>query len=312
MRGGIPELGGYLGIPLLITLVVVVTTMRRGRARRGVWLLVLVALAAEVLATGADMMVAGHDIGPGAWNLIRRLPALGEAIPVRLTMYTVLCVALVMALWLAQPGRRLWRFVLAGVAVASFLPKPSVSFWRSYAPQPRFFSTSAYRSVIRPGDRAFVFPYAERNSWSMLWQAETGFRFSTVGGHIGQTVIPAECAWVGDYEALSGGTPPGGAAAFRRFLLAHHLNVIVMAPGTGTWSKKLIASSLPDVRPVRVADAKVYRLRPGLPSAVPAGAPTLPQRKLRTKLGRGVCGPARPTGPSGPSGPTGSRGARRR
>jgi hypothetical protein len=313
MKGGIPELGGYLGVPLLILLLVVLATIRRGRSRRGVWLLVLVALVAEVLALGAEMTVAGHDIGPGVWSLIQHLPALGEAIPVRLTMYTVLCVSLALALWLAQPGRRLWRFVLAGVVVVTFLPTPSVAFWRSYTPQPRFFSTSAYRSVIRPGDTAFVFPYAEHNSWSMLWQAETGFRFSTVGGHIGQTVIPAECRWVGDYEALSGGTPPGGADAFRRFLLDHHVNVIVMGPGTGTWSKKLIAYSLPDVRPVRVADAKVYRLRPGLRRTVPDSVQPLPQRKLKTKLGIGVCGPARPVGPSGPVGPTtGSRAARRR
>ncbi|HUZ16275.1 MAG TPA: hypothetical protein VMU72_08875 [Gaiellaceae bacterium] len=311
LRGGVAELGGYLGAPLLLILLLALVRQRGHRVRRGLWLLVLAALAADLLATGAEMTVAGHGIGPGMWRLIRWLPALGEAIPVRLTMYAVLFAALATALWLAQPGRRPWRFVLAGVAVASFLPTPSVAFWRSRVPQPRFFSTPVYRTFIRPGDTALVFPYAERRSWSMLWQAETGFRFSMVGGHVGQTVIPAECRWAGAYESLSGGTPPGGAAGFRAFLLAHHVTVIVVAPGTGTWSKKLIASSLPDVRPVSVADVKVYRLRPGLPSTLPAGAPSLPQRRLRTYLGRGVCGPApRPTGPAGPAGPAGSPGAR--
>jgi hypothetical protein len=311
LMGGVVELGGYLGIPLLIILLVAVTTMRPGRARRGALLLVLAALAAEVLAVGAEMTVAGHTAGPGVWSLIQRLPALGEAIPVRLTMYTVLCVALVTALWLAQRGRRTWRFVLAGVAVASFLPTPSLAFWSAHAPQSQFFSTPAYRTFIHRGDRALVFPYAERRAWSMLWQAETGFDFSMVGGHIGQTVIPAECRWAHDYEALSGGTPPGGAADFRKFLLAHNVNVVVMGPGTGAWSKQLIASSLPDVRPVRVADVKVYRLRPGLPRALPAGAQPLPQRKLRTYLARGVCPVPKSSGPRGPSGPTGSRGAPR-
>ncbi len=196
--GGIPELGGYLGVPLLLILLL---ALARRRGRRGLWLLVLTALFADVLATGAEMKVAGHSLGPGVWTLMQRLPALGEAIPVRLTMYAVLCAALATALWLAQPGRRLWRFALAGVAVASFLPTPSGAFWHSQAPQPRFFSTPVYRTFIRPGDTALVFPYAERLSWSMLWQAETGFRFSMVGGHIGQTVIPAECRWAGDYEA---------------------------------------------------------------------------------------------------------------
>jgi len=309
LKGGVTESGGYLGIPLLIVLVAA-TTMRRRRARRGAWLLVLAALAAEVLAVGAEMTVAGHSIGPGVWSLIRHLPALGVAIPVRLTLYAVLCAALVMALWLAQRGgRRLSRFVVAGIAVVSFIPTPSRAFWSSHAPRPEFFSTSAYRTAIRPGDTALVFPYAEGKSWSMLWQAETGFRFSMVGGHIGQTVIPAECRWRDDYVSLSGGTPPGGAAGFRKFLLAHNVDVILVGPETGTWSKKLIAASLPDVRPVRVADVKVYRLRPGLPASVPAGTPPLPQRKLRTSLVRGVC--PRTSQPAGSSGPTGSRGAPR-
>jgi hypothetical protein len=300
MKGGIVELGGYLGSTLLFILVLALARQRSHRVRRGLWLLVLAALAADVLATGTEMTVAGHAVGPGVWRLIRRLPALGEAIPVRLTMYAVFCAALVTALWLVQPGRRRWRFLLAGVAAAIFLPNPSGALWRSPAPQPRFFSTPVYRTYLRPGDTALVFPYAERKSWSMLWQAETGFRFSMVGGHVGQTVIPAECAWAGAYASLSGGTPPRGAAGFRAFLLAHHVTVIVVAPGTGTWSKKLIASSLPDVRPVSVADVKVYRLRPGLPSRLPTGAPPLPHRPLNTSLGQEICGP-----------PTGSRGTRR-
>ena len=312
LNGGVAELGGYLGAPLLLILLVALATQRGRRGRRGLWVLILAALAAEVLAMGTEMTVAGHAVGPGVWRLIQHLPALGEAIPVRLTMYAVLFAALATALWLGQPGRRLLRFVLAGVAVASFLPTPTGAFWSSYAPQPRFFSTPVYRTFIHRGDTALVFPYAERNSWSMLWQAETGFRFSMAGGHIGQTVIPAECRWAGDYESLSGGTPPGGAAGFRAFLLAHNVSVIVMGRGTGTWSKDLITSSLPDVRPVSVADVKVYRLRPGLPSTVPDGAPPLPHRRLRTALGQGVCSPTpRPTRPPGPTGPTGSRGARR-
>jgi len=297
----VDEVGGYLGLPLLIILVLAVVTLR-GRARRGAWMLLLAAVVADALALGHEMQDAGHSFGPGIWRLVALLPAISEAIPLRIAMYTVLFAALAAALWLGQPGRRFWRLALGVLAVVSFLPTPSGTFWTSHVRQSRFFSTSAYRSAIRPGDTALVFPYARRDSWTMLWQAETGFRFSMIGGHIGQFIIPAECRWAGDWESLDGGAPPGGAAAFRRFLLAHHVTVVVEGPHTLTWAKELIASSIPDVRPVRVADATVLRIPPGLPRALPRDAPPLPSGgKLHRRPGTVVCGPS-------PQPPTGTRG----
>jgi hypothetical protein len=288
---GIDEIGGYLGIPLLIILLLVVTTMRRGPARRGVWLLALAALVADAMATGPEMTWKGHHLGKGLWSVLQHLPALGEAIPVRLAMYAVLFIALAVALWLAQPGFRAWRFALAGVAVVCFLPNPSGAFWTAHVRQPSFFTTSAYRKLIHTGDVALVFPYSDRVSWSMLWQAETGFRFRMIGGHIGQAIIPSECKWAEDWESLAGGEPPGGAAGFRRFLLAHHVNVVVEAPATTAWPKRLIAASLPDVQPDRTLGTSVYRLRPGLPLALPAGGPPLsPSGSLNTVPGRAICG----------------------
>ncbi len=288
----VDEVGGYLGVPLLIILVLAVVTLR-GRARRGALLLLLAAVVADALALGQEMNVAGHYVAPGAWRLVQHLPAISEAIPIRLAMYTVLFAALAAALWLAQPGRRRWRFALAGLAVVSFLPTPSGGFWTSHLRQSRFFATSAYRTFIRPGDRALVFPYVARDSSFMLWQAETGFRFAMIGGHVGQTIIPAECRWAGDWESLGGGDPPGGAAGFRRFLLAHHVTVVVEGPHTKPWARELIASSIPDVRPVRVADATVLRIPPGLPQALPHDAPPLPPGgKLHQRSGTAVCGPA--------------------
>jgi len=288
---GIDEIGGYLGIPLLVILLLAVTTMRPGRARRGVWMLALAALVADALAAGPVMKENGHRLGKGLWSLFQHLPALGEAIPVRFAMYAVLFIALIVALWLAEPGFRAWRFVLAGAAIVCFLPNPSSAFWTAHVRQPGFFKTAAYKKVIRPGDVALVFPYTDRVSWSMLWQGETGFRFRMIGGHIGQAIIPSECKWAGDWESLAGGAPPGGAAGFRRFLLAHHVNVIVEAPATTSWPRQLIAASLPDVRRLQIHGTTVYQLRPGLPRSLPPGGPHLvPGGYLNTVPGEAICG----------------------
>ena len=287
---GLAELGGYVGLPLLAILVLALVMQPAGRVRRGLWLLFLAAVAAVVMAVGPTVTVAGHEAGTGVWSLMERLPALGVAIPIRLVMYAVLFIALITAVWLAQPGLRLWRFVLAGIAVLSFLPTPSGAFWTSGVREPQFFATSVYREFIRPGDRALVLPYVERDGWSMLWQAETGFRFSMIGGHIGQVIIPAECHWAHAWESLRRGLPHAGVGGFRRFLLAHKVTVIVVGLHTHVWSRLIVAAALPDVRPTAVAGVKVYRLRPGLPLALPPGGLPLPPLTLRTAPGEAICG----------------------
>jgi hypothetical protein len=280
----IDEVGAYVGVPLLVMALLAPATLR-GRLRRAAWLLVLAAVAADAMAVGPTVRVAGHPVLPGVWAWLERLPALGEALPIRLDMYAGLFLALAAALWLAQPGRRAWRIVLAALAVATFVPSPSSAFWASHVRQSRFFASAANHAFIRRGDTALVFPYMH-HSWLMLWQAETHFRFRMIGGHVGEAIIPSECRWAGDYESLAGGTPPGGPAGFRRFLLAHHVNVVVEGPGTSRQVRQLIRSSLPDVPALRVADATVLRLA-GIPRSLPRDAPPLPPRP-RTRRGPGV------------------------
>jgi hypothetical protein len=286
----LPEVGGYLGILLPVLLVIALVTIPPGRVRRGAWLLLIAALLADAMAAGPEVTAAGHPLAKGVWSLVVHVPALGKAMPIRLAMYAVLFIALLIALWLAQPGGA-WRFYLAGLAIVLFLPNPSGAFWARHLRNPSFFTTSAYRQVIHRRDVALVLPYVDRASWSMYWQAETGFWFRMIGGHTGQALLPSECRWAGDWESLGGGEPPGGAAGFRKFLLAHHVNEVIEAPATTTWPRRLIAASLPDVQPVDVRGTKVYRLRPGLPLALPRGGPRLNATGyLNTDPGEAICG----------------------
>jgi hypothetical protein len=268
------EQGAYLGIPLLVILVLA-AVMLRGRARRGVWVLLVSSLACTLLALGRDMRVDGHGFGTGIWEAIQQLPAFDSALPIRLDMYTALFAALAAALWLSRPASgRVWRFALAGLAIVVLLPTPTGSRWSSDVPQSSFFTASAYRSYVHPGETALVLPYGP-TGWSMLWQAETHFRFSMIGGWVGRSILRPDCGWYWEYRNLIGVRPPDNGAEFRRFLLAHRVDVVVEAPGTQLWAKRLMKASLFDVPSVQAADATILRLPPHLSTALPAGAPTL-------------------------------------
>lgn len=275
------EQGAYLGF-LLLGVFVLATVELRGRRRRGVWVLLLSALASTLLALGPRIRADGHKIADGAWILVGRLPAIQSALPIRFDMYTTLFSALVVALWLAQGTQhRGWRYGLAILAVAIMLPTPNSSHWASKVPQSSFFTTPAYRRYLRSGETALVLPYGP-TGWSMLWQAESGFRFSMIGGWVGRSILRPDCRSYWEYRDLVGVRPADNGSAFRRFVISHHVRVVVEAPGTQPFARRLIRTVFPDVRPIRVADATLFQLPPNLPAALPKNSPpltpsTLPQ-----------------------------------
>jgi hypothetical protein len=267
------EQGAYLGVPLLLVLVLA-PVMVRGTRRRGAWLLLLAAAASTLLALGPRMRVDGRDISTGVWTVIERLPAFHDALPIRFDMYTVLFASLSAALLLSQAGNRAWRAGVGVLAVVALLPNPSASRWTAAVPQSRFFSTAAYRPYVRRGETALILPFGG-GGWSMLWQAETHFRFSMLGGWVGRSITRPECPSYWSYRALAGVPPPDNGAGFRRFLIQHDVGVVVEGPGTRPWARRLLAASLADVPAKKVADATVLQIPPGLPPGLPKNAPAL-------------------------------------
>lgn len=268
------EQGAYLGVPLIL-IVVLAAIMLRGRRRRGVWVLVLSALASTLLALGPRMRVDGHELAAGIWAGVGRLPAIHTALPIRFDMYTILFAALIAGIWLTHTSRRhWWPYLLAALAVVAFLPTPSYAHWTSQVPQSRFLTASAHRRYIHPGETALVLPYGP-TGWSMLWQAETHFRFRMIGGWVGRSILRADCRWYWEYRALIGVRPPDDGAGLRRFLITHHVALVVEGPGTQVWAAQLISAALSDLRPERIADATILRLPVSLPLALPENSPSI-------------------------------------
>ena len=235
------ELGAYIGLPLLV---LVVLGARRRR------LLPLLLGAAALLSLGTRVKVAGTVVGIGPWDVLARLPLVGSALPVRLTVYTSLLAGLLVAFALSdRPTTFRWALAVAGIVMT--LPNLALPTWHSPVPQ------ASFAHAIPRGATVLVLPYGS-GGWSMLWQAEASFRFRMVGGHFALRVTPAERTWSDVYTGINGGrvTP----ARLRAFLAAHRVDRIVVAPGTRKGARRLAA--LVGRRPERVGDALVY-ITPG-------------------------------------------------
>jgi hypothetical protein len=220
-RWGVDGNPWYLGVPLLVLLVAFLVTEWRSRRT---WMLAAGLGLTLLLSLGGLLTIAGVPVLP--WRLLQTIPVLRYAQPGRLIVYAFLLLAIVIALWLARPGRRWLRWALAALALLAFLPNVTSNEWARQVPVPRLLATGAYHGYVRPGE--IVWLVDPVHSREMTWQAETGFSFRQAGGFFGVTPPglrpPAEQAQLG-MGSVKGAT----LAGIRAFLVSHRVGVVLMA-----------------------------------------------------------------------------------
>jgi hypothetical protein len=225
------EWTSYLGVPLVLLLVAV--TVRHWR-RPIVRLASLLLLAAAVLSLGPRLHLAGriHPAVMLPWRLMEILPLTENVEPGRLTIFTHLFAALLLAVFvdavLRQPR---WTVRLSGVALAavvllSYVPGGPLPTGRTQVPA---FFTSTAVSAIPDGGVALVAPFPNRPDTvaPMLWQAAAGMRFRMPGGYMvgptpsgRPTFEPIPTATSTTMAAIrNGGPTPPLTPALRRRLL---------------------------------------------------------------------------------------------
>jgi hypothetical protein len=189
----LPSQAGYVGVPLvLIVLLFAVLTWSSKLTRFLTCMLVFIIVA----AFGSALYIDGHREFGMPWASVWNLPILRNAYPLRLMVFAYLVLAVVTALFLAGPAKRLWaRWPLAVLVVAAIvLDTPPLGI----APKshvPTYISDALYRRDLRPGEIVVV--VSTTGNAGMLWQAESDFYMRLAGGYINQAItrrsdLPAE------------------------------------------------------------------------------------------------------------------------
>jgi hypothetical protein len=239
------ESGIYIGLPLLLILGRYTIT-RWGRASTKI--LVAMLTVVVVLLLGSYLHVATYPTIPLPWKLIDH-SLIREAVPARLGLYLFLIVAILVAMWLAQPrggnwGRAKWALVAVGIMF--LLPNIGSGLWRWSPPNPTFFTTHQYRYALKRGETVLVLPYGS-GGWSMLWQAETGMWYRTAGGYLNPTP-PADYASDPLLPALYGQAEPN-PQVLRSFLARRHVGAVIVDPAESRqWPQALATLGLKPLR----------------------------------------------------------------
>ncbi len=262
--GNAVEVSGYLGVPLLVLLAAI---WFRRRADPLVGLFGPLFVAVAVLSLGPRLHVAGRTTGiPMPWVVFEQLPLLGSALPSRLSLFGVLAVAMVFAVWLdavwrgafrgrqvspmsppaASAGIRLLRryrpvgvVVLTAAVLVPLVPASMVGFTVA---TPAFFTGGSLAAWVAPGATALVAPYPHpEQDIAMLWQAEADFRYRMVGcyctvpGPDGRANFhaapdPLNSALVAVQDGRVGAAEALAAPGVRETFTAYRPDVVILGP----------------------------------------------------------------------------------
>jgi hypothetical protein len=181
--GDASEQGGYYSLPLVLLALYIWRTTPIPAAR----VLAAMALLAVVASLGPYVHVLGHSLGPAPWWPFAQMPVLAAMLPGRFALYAWLALALLLALWLAQPAATWRRYALAALCLIAILPAQSAARnWRKPV-------LPAVFAALPPGAHVLVLPLFAQE---MGWQYASGMRFMLVGqGYLGNGMPAPFASW---------------------------------------------------------------------------------------------------------------------
>jgi hypothetical protein len=153
----------------------------RSRRAPGARFLVAAFFVAMLLTLGATFTVYGRTLfSLPWWHALSHVPALNDALPFRLAVFSALAAAVIVAIWTASAHGVWTRRPVVVPCLAALAIAPA--FWQGNNPHfnpivpPRlaFFTDGTYRSCLDPGQTVAFIPFVGRG---LLWQAESDFRF---------------------------------------------------------------------------------------------------------------------------------------
>jgi Glycosyltransferase family 87 len=243
---GAPEYLAYLGIPLLVTALVV------GIARIGdlrTRLLLGVGAVFALFSLGGTLLDNGRQTAVRLpWGAVEAWPVFGSALPDRFAIVVALAASGLLAVavgWLLGTGRtgpRVLAVLLAAACAVPLLPRPYPA--TAADPIPPFFPAAA--RWLTPGSTVLVLPYpTDIQTVPLVWQAAAHMAFQMPGGYFigpttgGQAYVggPGPTAVATTLIKIQLGLPappvtPALRAGFWRDMSYWGARAIVAGPGT--------------------------------------------------------------------------------
>jgi hypothetical protein len=261
--GNIFEQGACLGIPL-IAIAIAWGKRHRGEALARILLGSLILIC--VFSLGPFLHIAGRQVWLMPWLLLEKLPILESTLPVRLTVFAFLSLAIVFTLWLSDPLTSVPEKAIGVIATLIMLmPNPTASFWAGPQSVPAFFRDGISRRMLTSDDIVLPLPWGQKGL-CMLWQAESGMSYRMATGWTGFQPIavrrwPVLNQLSGSYDL------PEQELQLKAFLANLGITAIVIDAANARAPQWQQALSCLNIVPQEIGGVLLYRIPSGSLSA---------------------------------------------
>jgi hypothetical protein len=223
------ECDSYVGVPLLIVAAWFTIQNRRTIAGRLCAALLLIALVASM---GPVLHIGGVSHWSLPWSFVDGAPLLNEVLPIRLSLYVFLILALVASMWLSNTRLHpAIRLAAAALIVASLYPNALPASPWDPRPMPALFRNGAYRTLLHQGEAVAILPLTyTAQVRCMTWQAESGMYFRLAAGYLWLTPR-AYMRWPAVHTAFDDYDLPEFAEQWKAFLAVHQASALIVVHG---------------------------------------------------------------------------------
>jgi hypothetical protein len=256
-----PDNFAYIG--LVFALVVVAFAFGAGR-RKGTWPLVVLFLVFVSLAMGPRLHILGQR---NLWLpgfFVSYLPLIQHAVPIRYILYAWLVLAVIVAVWLAEPSTKAWqKYLVVALGIVMVLPSHTSvrdvgSVYHETLTIPTFFSDGTFRSYLQADDVVLAVPGKVGDE--LLWQVESDMAFPLASAYIGPTKPK------NGLGNLSQEDPPPPLSDFSTQISAAGVDVIIADwPMSAEWQSFLETAS--GTEALVVDDIALFRVSSVAPSS---------------------------------------------
>lgn len=225
-RSGFGENYTFVAPPLMLIVALYARASWRSAAGR---LLIDLLILVCVLSLGPWLQIAGRVTIGLPWLVLKDIPLLGKALPVRFAVYVFLILAIIVCEWLRESQWE-WKWLLGASVIPFMLPTLSARYWVQPLNLPAFFSSGMYRDYLVRGETVLVLPFGAQGD-DMLWQASSGMYFKLAGGFLGYApLLPDEYArWPIAPGLYNVAGVPEASEQLRAFIAAHSVGAVVVA-----------------------------------------------------------------------------------
>ena len=119
--------------------------------------------------------------------LFYEMPLLHKIIPARFSVGMWFFLAIMVALWMAEPAKKRWpKYGLIALGMFSILPSFSHNLrpWYSTNPPSQFFRHHTYQHYCPPSDPLWIIAISPHQGQAMLWQLASNMAFKQYYGYV--------------------------------------------------------------------------------------------------------------------------------